>query len=204
MYSWWGHGLPSRPLRVRQSCSSIMFVISNMLYWDNKIASQNDLPVGRISSPLGLLPRQTSERKGPWSLRLSKMVHNLINSPSFTKNVYQINSLEMIKTMRESPRSSSPTRKLCETHTRPLNLSFSKTVSQASSKLWNLWDELSRVLDKAAVKCLSVAAESFVARNNMNGLGRLLWYGVSHISIVIPLYNPFFDARLGGDTQETN
>jgi hypothetical protein len=43
----------------------------------------------------------------------------------------------------------------------------------------------------------------FVARNKMNGSRRLLWYGISHILIVIPLYNLFIDARLG-DTQVTD
>jgi hypothetical protein len=36
-------------------------------------------------------------------------VHNLINSLSFTNDVYQIGSLQMTKTTSESPRSRSPT-----------------------------------------------------------------------------------------------
>ena len=60
-------------------------------------------------------------------------------------------------------------------------------------------------VDKAVVKCLRVEEKSFVAKNKMNGsrIQRLLWYGISHIPIVIPLYYSSLDARLG-DTFKTD
>ena len=63
---------------------------------------------------------------------------------------YQISSLqEMIKTMRyESPRSSSPTSRPCETHARHLNLSFSMAVVKLQVKFTNLRDDLSGVNHK--------------------------------------------------------
>ena len=55
---------------------------------------------------------------------------------------------------------------------------------------------------KAVVKCLRVEEKSFVARNGMKGSRSLLQYDIYHINC-FPLYNFFFDARLG-DIQETD
>jgi hypothetical protein len=127
----------------------------------------------------------------------------------------------MIKLRAESPRSSSPTSRLCETHARFLNPSFSTAVSQASSQIQK---PLGRVeqpkfrktqrlaencvsyrrirttgngnVDKAVVKCLRVEEKLFVARNKTNGMAFLIYRWLQYITFFK------FDARLV-DTQET-